>query len=131
MILAQAAPPKRRRGKAAGEVEPLAPVAADLVATVLGEGATVIRDVAAEELLGQPYRAPFGYAVPEGRAHYVVEAAFVTTTDGTGLVHMAPAFGAAGGPSRNEASTCNEQACRAGGAPAGGTGRAAESSAAR
>lgn len=69
-------------------------IAADLVATVLGDAATVIRDVAVEELLGQPYRAPFGYAVPEGRGHYVVEADFVTTTDGTGLVHMAPAFGA-------------------------------------
>ncbi len=79
--------------RAAGDDFPVV-VAADLVGAVLGEDATVERDVAVAELLGLGYRAPFGWVVPEGRAHYVVEADFVTTTDGTGLVHMAPAFGA-------------------------------------
>ena len=69
-------------------------IARDLVEAVLGEGATIHRDVAVQELIGQPYRAPFDYVVPEGRAHYVTTADFVTTSDGTGLVHMAPAFGA-------------------------------------
>ena len=30
----------------------------------------------------------------EGKAHYVVLGDFVTTSDGTGIVHQAPAFGA-------------------------------------
>ena len=42
------------------------------------------------------YRRPFDLVdFPDGeRAHYVVLADYVTTEDGTGLVHQAPAFGA-------------------------------------
>ncbi|MGY1603471.1 isoleucine--tRNA ligase [Geodermatophilus sp. SYSU D00815] len=41
------------------------------------------------------YRRPFELvAFPEGDAHFVVLADYVTTEDGTGLVHQAPAFGA-------------------------------------
>jgi isoleucyl-tRNA synthetase len=69
-------------------------LAADLVDTVLGDGAHVERDVAVDELRGVHYRAPFSYVDPDGRDwRYVTVADFVTTTDGTGIVHMAPAFG--------------------------------------
>jgi isoleucyl-tRNA synthetase len=41
------------------------------------------------------YRRPFDLVeFPEGDAHYVVLADYVTTEDGTGLVHQSPAFGA-------------------------------------
>lgn len=72
-------------------------VAADLLETVLGEGARVIRDVGADELLGVAYEAPFDFVVPGGSTgpwRRVVAEEFVTTDEGTGLVHMAPAFGA-------------------------------------
>ena len=40
------------------------------------------------------YQPLFTFLPPEKPAHYVVMGDFVTTEDGTGLVHMAPAFGA-------------------------------------
>ena len=40
------------------------------------------------------YQPLFTFMPPEKPAHYVVMGDFVTTEDGTGLVHMAPAFGA-------------------------------------
>jgi isoleucyl-tRNA synthetase len=61
-----------------------------LVERVLGEGARVVRRIAAEELVGRRYEPPFPYV--EG-PHVVVAADFVTTEDGTGIVHIAPAFG--------------------------------------
>lgn len=65
-------------------------VAAALVEAVFGEGARPARAVPASELLGRAYEPPFPYV--DG-PHRVVAAEFVTTDDGTGLVHLAPAFG--------------------------------------
>jgi isoleucyl-tRNA synthetase len=71
-----------------------------LVDTVLGEGTERVRAVSHAELVGAHYRPPFdvGVAPAGGTAsaerHYVVSADFVTTQDGTGIVHIAPAFGA-------------------------------------
>ncbi|MFM1985760.1 MAG: hypothetical protein RLZZ295_926, partial [Actinomycetota bacterium] len=46
-----------------------------------------------KELERVTYKRPFDYIeIPD--AHYVVLATYVTTEDGTGLVHQAPAFGA-------------------------------------
>ncbi|HCP61542.1 MAG TPA: isoleucine--tRNA ligase, partial [Actinobacteria bacterium] len=44
-------------------------------------------------MVGTRYEAPFDN-VEEGTTHRVVAAAFVSMEDGTGIVHMAPAFGA-------------------------------------
>ncbi|MCB0881527.1 MAG: isoleucine--tRNA ligase [Thermoleophilia bacterium] len=65
-------------------------VAAPLVERVFGEGARVVETRAASALVGARYTPPFGF-IP-GR-HVVIPAGFVTTEDGTGLVHIAPAFG--------------------------------------
>ncbi len=63
------------------------------VAAVLGEGAEVLATVTGEDLAGLRYRRPFDLVeIPD--AHVIVLADYVTTTDGTGLVHQAPAFGA-------------------------------------
>jgi isoleucyl-tRNA synthetase len=60
---------------------------------VLGEGWHVVATVRGAELLGASYRRPFDLVdIPD--AHRVVAGTFVTTEDGTGLVHLAPAFGA-------------------------------------
>jgi isoleucyl-tRNA synthetase len=46
-----------------------------------------------KELEHQEYIPLFSYATPEKKAWYVVLADFVTMEDGTGIVHIAPAFG--------------------------------------
>jgi len=64
-----------------------------LFARVLGEGWHVVDRVRGSELAGAVYQPPFQLIeVPD--AHRVVTASFVTAQDGTGLVHLAPAFGA-------------------------------------
>ncbi|MBB5155724.1 isoleucine--tRNA ligase [Saccharopolyspora phatthalungensis] len=45
------------------------------------------------ELLGTKYAPPFDFFVGRENAHQVLPADYVTTDDGTGLVHIAPAFG--------------------------------------
>jgi isoleucyl-tRNA synthetase len=78
-------------------------VARDLVETILGEGATILRDVPTDELLGTEYDPPFDFVGPgspddpdgeRGAWCTVVAADYVTTTDGTGIVSTVPAFGA-------------------------------------
>ncbi len=60
---------------------------------VLGEGWHIVARVTGAELVGASYRRPLDLIeIPD--AHRVVPGTFVTTEDGTGLVHMAPAFGA-------------------------------------
>jgi len=68
-------------------------IADDLFARVLGDGWHVAARFRGEELVGAKYRRPFSLIeIPD--AHVVVPGSFVTTEDGTGLVHIAPAFGA-------------------------------------
>ena len=67
-------------------------VASDL-ASVLGEDRKVIATFIGTELEHTKYQRPFELIEIEN-AHFVVLADYVTTEDGTGLVHQAPAFGA-------------------------------------
>ncbi|MTD16503.1 isoleucine--tRNA ligase [Nakamurella sp. YIM 132087] len=53
----------------------------------------VVRRMKGSELLGLRYQPPFSYYVGHQGAHRVLPADYVTTEDGTGIVHMAPAFG--------------------------------------
>ncbi|WP_036966519.1 isoleucine--tRNA ligase [Promicromonospora kroppenstedtii] len=57
------------------------------------EEPTVVGHLKGSDLLGAAYEPPFAYYEGHPGAHRVVEADFVTTTDGTGLVHNAGAFG--------------------------------------
>ncbi len=68
-------------------------VADALFARVLGEGWHITDRFTGAELAGATYQPPFSLVEIPG-AHRVVTADFVTTEDGTGLVHLAPAFGA-------------------------------------
>jgi isoleucyl-tRNA synthetase len=70
-------------------------VAEALVESVFGEDAVVSATLSASELRGVHYERPFDDVdLPVGvDACYVLEADYVTTDDGTGLVHQAPAFG--------------------------------------
>ena len=69
-------------------------VAEALVERVLGEGAEILERFPGSTLAGTAYDPPFPYITDYGpRGHTVLEADFVTTEDGTGVVHTAVAFG--------------------------------------
>ncbi|HEY5709174.1 MAG TPA: isoleucine--tRNA ligase [Solirubrobacterales bacterium] len=69
-------------------------VAEPLLERVLGEGAEVLDRQAGSELVGRHYKGPvFNLNDREPGGFPVVAGDFVTTEDGTGLVHIAPAFG--------------------------------------
>ena len=57
------------------------------------EGYEVIDEFKGESLVGAEYEPLFRYTVPPKKAWYVVSQDFVTLSDGTGIVHLAPAFG--------------------------------------
>lgn len=68
--------------------------ARDLVGTVFEEKQyEVVREIKGSELVGLTYEALFPYFAQTENAFRVVAADFVTTSDGTGVVHIAPAFG--------------------------------------
>ncbi|HEY3827573.1 MAG TPA: isoleucine--tRNA ligase [Solirubrobacteraceae bacterium] len=67
-------------------------VAAALLERTLGEHAQVLDRFPGRELLGASYEGPIFATGPAG-ALPVIAGDFVTTNDGTGLVHIAPAFG--------------------------------------
>ncbi len=68
-------------------------VAEPLAAATLGEDHQVIDRFTGTDLERWGYQRPFDLVdIPD--AHYVVLADYVTTEDGSGLVHLAPAFGA-------------------------------------
>ncbi|MBD8060497.1 isoleucine--tRNA ligase [Cellulomonas sp. JH27-2] len=58
----------------------------------LGE-ATVVATTRGADLAGRRYTPPFDYFVGRENAHQILVADYVTTEDGSGLVHLAPAFG--------------------------------------
>ncbi|WP_236826522.1 MULTISPECIES: isoleucine--tRNA ligase [unclassified Blastococcus] len=70
-------------------------VAQPLLAAVLGDDVEVLAGAPGRDWERTHYRRPFELVeFPEGDAHFVVLADYVTTDDGTGLVHQSPAFGA-------------------------------------
>ncbi len=54
----------------------------------------IVKTFKGKQLKGKHYRPLFTFMPIEKDAHFIVLADFVTTEDGTGLVHLAPAFGA-------------------------------------
>jgi isoleucyl-tRNA synthetase len=70
-------------------------LAEPLVERVLGEGAEVLDRFSGSDLVARAYRGPV-FTLEDGgpaKAFTVLAGDFVTTEDGTGLVHIAPAFG--------------------------------------
>ena len=60
----------------------------------LPEGSSVVGSFLGREMERWSYQRPFDYVELGAEANYVVLADYVTTDDGSGLVHQAPAFGA-------------------------------------
>jgi isoleucyl-tRNA synthetase len=70
-------------------------LARDLVPKVFaGEEVNIVGDYIGRELKGWRYQPLFTFLPLEKQAHRVVLGGFVTTGEGTGVVHQAPAFGA-------------------------------------
>lgn len=64
-----------------------------LAKNVLPENYEVVETYRGIDLHGMEYEPLFDFAKPTQKAYYVVYDNFVTLTDGTGIVHTAPAFG--------------------------------------
>ena len=62
--------------------------------SVLKDDYEVVENYKGSELAGQSYQQLFDYCTVDKKGFYVVEADFVSTSDGSGIVHIAPAFGA-------------------------------------
>ncbi|MCX6082812.1 MAG: isoleucine--tRNA ligase [Chloroflexi bacterium] len=85
---------KVERTLAEGGTEKLILAQALLDKVFRGEEVKVLDTFKGKKLKGTKYKPLFTFLPPEKPAHFVVLADFVTTADGTGLVHLAPAFGA-------------------------------------
>ena len=68
-------------------------LASALVETVLKEDYTVLETYKGKELEGIEYEPLWGGLNVKNKAWFVVCDSYVTLTDGTGIVHIAPAFG--------------------------------------
>ena len=64
-----------------------------LVSSVIKDEYEVIRSYIGDELYGTEYEPLYSFAKLDKKAYYVVADSYVTLTDGTGVVHIAPAFG--------------------------------------
>ena len=68
-------------------------VAKDLAHDVIGHEYEVLEELKGKDLEHVEYEQLMPFVQPDKKAFYVTLGDFVTTEDGTGIVHMAPAFG--------------------------------------
>ncbi len=59
----------------------------------LGEEPDIVGTYRGADLLDTRYRPPFGYFMDAANSFRVLSGEFVSTEDGTGIVHMSPAYG--------------------------------------
>ena len=64
-----------------------------LVDSVIKEDYTLVESYVGKELEYREYEPLFDFVSPDKKAYYITCADYVTLTDGTGIVHIAPAFG--------------------------------------
>lgn len=64
-----------------------------LLDAVIEEEYTILETYCGKDLEYKEYEPLFDFAKPKEKAYYVVCDSYVTLTDGTGIVHIAPAFG--------------------------------------
>ena len=68
-------------------------LAKELCPNILGENYEIIREFKGEELLGLKYKQLMPFAKVDGKAFVVIHGDYVSLEDGTGIVHIAPAYG--------------------------------------
>src|SRR6516162_4565090 len=61
--------------------------------SVMPEGTEIVASMPGRDLIGTEYERWFSFIPVDKKAWYVIGGDFVTTTDGSGIVHMAPAYG--------------------------------------
>ncbi len=64
-----------------------------LAPQLLGEEVEIVETMPGSALKEMEYEPLFNMASPEGKKHFIVSDSYVTLTDGSGIVHIAPAFG--------------------------------------
>ncbi|WP_255306665.1 isoleucine--tRNA ligase [Actinobaculum suis] len=103
-----------REGDWAGEKFVLAAARLEAYSAELGEDPEIVERLTGADLVGRSYAPIFDYFLdrpadeaPGPQAYHVIAGDFVTTEDGTGLVHIAPAFG------EDDMNVCNEVGIRA------------------
>jgi len=62
--------------------------------SVIKEDYEILKELKGTELLDKNYEPLFNYIKADKRAWYIIPGDFVSTEDGSGVVHIAPAFGA-------------------------------------
>ena len=77
-----------------GEASERVVLAEALAQRVLGDDWTPVATFEGAELVGVGYEPPFVGEAVTNHAHRILAADYVTTDDGTGIVHTAPAYGA-------------------------------------
>lgn len=68
-------------------------LAEELVDEIFDEEVKILDTVKGEELIGKKYEPIFDYVDSESESHYVTSGDFVSLDEGSGIVHVAPAFG--------------------------------------
>ena len=68
-------------------------LAKDLADKVLGEDYEIVKEFPGTQLLGTKYEQLMPFGKVEGKAFEVIHGDYVTLSDGTGVVHIAPAYG--------------------------------------
>lgn len=68
-------------------------LAEELLTKVFDTTPKILNKMSGKELAGKSYKPLYSFVKFEKKAHYVVTGDFVTLKEGTGIVHMAPAFG--------------------------------------
>ena len=57
------------------------------------ENCEIVEEYKGKDLIGSEYEPLFDFIAPDKKSYYIVSADFVSLEEGTGIVHMAPAFG--------------------------------------
>lgn len=62
--------------------------------SVIDKDYEILQELKGSELAGKEYQQLLDYCSVDKKAFYIIEGDFVSTADGSGVVHIAPAFGA-------------------------------------
>lgn len=68
-------------------------LAKERLSAVAKEYDEISEEIKGKDLLGKEYEPIFNFTKPDKKAYYLIAGDFVSTQEGTGMVHIAPAFG--------------------------------------
>ena len=68
-------------------------LAKERLSVLPSEGTEIVERMFGRDLVGKEYERWFSFIPVDKKGWYLIGGDFVTTTDGTGIVHMAPAYG--------------------------------------